>query len=155
MGLRSCCECASTCPTFCATSTVSRMLYQPTLSSSCLLRWLMPLLSAMGNLIKLIVSGQNVKFVIIFNFMIIYTVIFFILKERYYLFMYLYFVTSGFGFSQIFNYLSVLKTHPQISFAGDRRNHGFGHAFPACTGALDTRKITGYDRAGFELSLCW
>lgn len=53
-----------------------------------------------------------------------------------------------------FNFL--FKTHrTQVSFTGDRRNHGFGHTFPACTGTLDTRKITGYDGAGFELSLCW
>lgn len=43
----------------------------------------------------------------------------------------------------------------QVSFTGDRRNHGFGHTFPACAGALDTGEITGYDRTGFELSLCW
>lgn len=52
VGLRSCCECASTCPTFCATSTVFRMLYQQTLSLSCLQLWLMPLPSVMGIFFK-------------------------------------------------------------------------------------------------------
>lgn len=42
----------------------------------------------------------------------------------------------------------------QISFIGDRCDHGFGHTLPASTWASDTRTITRYDCAGFKLSLC-
>lgn len=49
----------------------------------------------------------------------------------------------------------VFKRSSQLSLTGDRRDHGSGHAVPACVGAPDPRETAGHDRAGSELSLCW
>lgn len=48
----------------------------------------------------------------------------------------------------------LIETVPQISFTGDRCNHGSGHTLPASPRASDARTLARHDCVGTELSLC-